>query len=151
LKYRRGTREYTEHIKDIKAIDEQIKSGAFAVVSLVVDDRLFVANVGTAHIFLCFYDKKSREKSIITLDTQHTLATFSELDRLAKLQANLQCGLPLPSSSATLTKEGDKGFDSVALDSSSIKYTRCLGDFKLKYYYHECPEFEYCTGKAVYV
>ncbi len=121
-------------------IDEQIQSGAFAVVSLIVDDRLFVANVGTAHVFICVYDKKSKMKRIVCLETPHTLATFTELERLAKLNANV----PL-SYSQTKTGNKDEEEESV-ITTMSTNYTRCLGNFKLKYYYDEYPEFEFCTS-----
>jgi hypothetical protein len=109
-------------MSEVKNIDEQIQSGAFAVVSLIVRDRLFVANVGTAHVFLCFYDERTSEKSLIPLETPHTLETYSEFERLANLNANVEA------------------------NGNSISYTRCLGNFKLKYYYHEYPEFESCSS-----
>ena len=118
-------------MKEIRNIDNQIKSGAFAVVSLVIDDRLFIANVGTSHCFLCFYDMKTNEKSLVSLETVHNLSNFAELDRLAKLNARVSF------SSA----------DSDANEPHSlIKYTRCMGDFKLKLYYDELPQFQFCTG-----
>jgi hypothetical protein len=34
-------------------------------------------------------------------------------------------------------------------NNDSIKYTRCLGNFKVKQYYHECPEFESCERPPI--
>jgi serine/threonine protein phosphatase PrpC len=120
---RRGDRDYTESMNEIRAIDERLKSGAFAVVSLIVNDRLFVANVGTARIFLCFYDQKTREKSIIALDTPHTLATFSELDRLIKLNANVQSVLPPLAPTGLFTFNKITHYYTTALNAScNIRY-----------------------------
>ena len=116
-----------ENMKEIKYIDNQIDSGAFGVVALVVGNRLFVANVGTVHCFVCVYDKKKNEKKVVDLDTDHSLKNVDEMMRLVKLNASID--------PTTLSDEAKNN------DAHPIKYTRCLGDFKLKLYYHENPQF----------
>lgn len=101
-------------------IDKKIDSGVFATISLIIDDRLFVANIGNVHCFICSYDKTTFEKRVTTLETVHSLENISEMLRLANLKANV---------------------DESSVNYNHIRYTRCLGDFKHKLYYHEQPQF----------
>ena len=119
---KKGTVEYMENRREINEIDKKIESGVFATISLIIDDRLFVANVGNVHCFICTYDKTTFEKRVTTLETIHSLDNISELLRLANLKANV---------------------DETSLQNyTPIRYTRCLGDFKHKLYYHELPQFK---------
>jgi serine/threonine protein phosphatase PrpC len=115
-----------ENRKEIAEIDKKIDSGAFATISLLIDDRLYVANVGTVHCFVCTYNKRTFEKRVTTMESAHTLTNISEMLRLADLKADVQEALLKGRSSSG-------GF---------ITYTRCLGDFKHKLYYHEQPQFK---------
>lgn len=126
-KLRRGTIEYLEKKREISDIDKTIESGAFATISLIINDRLFVANVGNVHCFVCLYDKSTYEKRVITLETAHSLENIQEMMRLTKLNANVQ------ESILNATKSWSSG---------AIPYTRCLGDFKNKLFYHEQPQFK---------
>jgi serine/threonine protein phosphatase PrpC len=78
--------EYLENLKVIKDLDKQIESGSFAIISLMIDNRLFVANVGTSHCFVCIYDKNNNEKKVIPLETEHTTSALPEMIRLSNLK-----------------------------------------------------------------
>jgi serine/threonine protein phosphatase PrpC len=119
FKMRKGTLEYLENKREIVEIDRQIESGAFATIAIIVDDRLFVANVGTVHCFVCTYDRNTLETVVSTLEIEHSLSNITEVLRWADLNAFV-----------------DENHDDI-----KIKYTRCLGDFKNKLYYHENPQF----------
>lgn len=118
--------EFLEKKREINEIDKKIESGAFATIALIINDRLFVANIGTVHCFVCMYDKKTLEKRVITLETMHTLDNIQEMLRLADLNANVQDAIL-------------KRYE--ASPQTAIDYTRCLGNFKNKYFYHEQPQF----------
>lgn len=117
--------EFLEKKREINEIDKKIESGAFATISLIINDRMFVANIGSVHCFVCMYDKKTLEKRVITLETVHTLDNIQEMLRLADLRANVQ--------EAILNTS----------PNLAIPYTRCLGNFKHKFYYHEQQQFKY--------
>ena len=102
------------------------------MVSLIIDNRLFVANVGTSHCFICVFDKVTNEKKVISLvELEHNLSNLKEMLRLSDLMPNVP-------------NDMEKNKDALSFDSnkSQIKYTRCLGDFKLKLYYHEYAQFK---------
>jgi TAK1-binding protein 1 len=130
-KLRKGTFEYLENLREIKTLDKQIESGSFAMVLLIIDNRLFVANVGTSHCFICVHDKVTNEKKVISLvELEHSITNLKEMIRLSNLMANIQ---------SETEKSNDASFEA---NKSQVKYTRCLGDFKLKLYYHEYPQFK---------
>jgi len=118
---RRGSVEYFQNKEDIKAVDSQLKSGVFALVTLIIDKRLFITNLGTNHCFVCLSDKNKCEKQVMSCCAEHKLSNIEEMRRLIKLGANIAVD---------------------DTESSPIKYTRCLGDFTLKLYYNESPQFK---------
>ncbi len=120
---RKGTTQYSNNLEEIKVIDGQLSSGVFGVVSLIVNNRLFIANIGTCHAFLCHYDKKTNDIKVSVLETEHSLNNYDEMQRLKNLYANLEY----------VNNNSDK--------NCCIKHTRCLGNFKIKMYYHEHPQF----------
>ena len=121
IQLRRGSVEYFQNKEDIKAVDSQLKSGVFALVTLIIDKRLFITNLGTNHCFVCLSDKNKCEKQVMSCCAEHKLSNIEEMRRLIKLGANIAVD---------------------DTESSPIKYTRCLGDFTLKLYYNESPHFK---------
>lgn len=122
---KKGTPEYQERQREIKYHNAQINSGVFALVSLVIDNRLFVANVGPINCFVCLVDKEDKYKlKVVPLQTDHSLANIDEVMRLIKIKADI-----------------------TDLDQNhlAIKYTRCLGDFKIKSQYQEHDVLRSCT------
>lgn len=123
---RKGTMEFLEKKREMSEIDKKIDSGAFATIALIINDRLFVTNLGNVHCFVCMYDKKTLERRVITLETMHTLDNIQEMLRLADLHANVQ---------EAILKRYDQS------PQIAIPYTRCFGNFKSKFFYHEQPQF----------
>ena len=79
-----------------------------------------MSNVGTSHCFICVND--NNQKKVIQLDTEHSLKNWEEIMRLESIDADVE----------------NLNFE----DSSTIKHTRCLGDFLLKQNYCEYPQFQ---------
>lgn len=109
-------------MRELKSLNDELSIGAYAVVSLIVNNRLFVTNLGTSHCFVCVYDKANREKKVITLETEHSLKNLREIQRLVNMKADVQ----------------ESNYDS----SPTIKHTRCFGDFYSKIYFFENQQFE---------
>lgn len=120
---KRGSLEFVSNRKKIAELDKFLNSGSFATVALIIENRLFLANVGTNHCFIYKYNAKTNEQQVVSIETEHNLSNNAEMMRLMNLNANL--------------------------DKMSISYTRCLGDFKIKLYYHELPEFSDCTSPPI--
>lgn len=134
---RKGTVEYLSNRRDISHCDQQIASGAFAMLALIIDKKLFVANVGIANCFVCVYDKQNNnEKKVISLESDHSIANEEECRRIQDLNCDLNY---------VFEKAIEKN-KTIENHSKIISYTRCLGDFKLKFYYNEHPQFKGCTG-----
>ncbi len=117
--------------KEIKACDAQLSSGLFAILALIIDKKLYVANVGIANCFVCLYDKNKNEKKVISLESDHTIFNDEERLRLKNSKADLN--------EALNNNEINKVIEN---HNKYITYTRCLGDFRLKFYYNEHPQFK---------
>jgi TAK1-binding protein 1 len=118
LQLQRGTPEYIENAKEIKNLDKQISSGASAIISLIIGNRLFVANVGNSHCFICLFNKETLAKSLLILDKDHSLKSWNEIKRLSDLNVDIN----------------------TLLDSSrndSVINTRFIGGLELKNFYQE--------------
>ena len=125
---RRGTFDYLKHKKEINDLDNQINSGAFAITTLMVDNRLFVTNVGPSHCFVFVYDRIKNERKIVSLQTNHSIKNSDEIARLADLKTDF---------SSIIAKddccENSDFIDDINMSNKKdIRYTRCLGDFKNK-------------------
>jgi serine/threonine protein phosphatase PrpC len=118
---RKGSIPYVSNKKVIESYDTQLKCGTFALISLVIEKRLFIANVGTSHWFICRHIKSTNETQVISYETDHKITNATEMMRLMKLNASID----MPNGK-----------------NKPIEYTRCLGNFKLKDYYHEYPQFQ---------
>jgi TAK1-binding protein 1 len=121
-----------ENIKEIRKLDKQISSGASAIISLVIENRLFVANVGNSHCFICLFNKETLEKSLLILEKDHSLKSWNEIKRLSDLNVDIDA----------------------LLDSSRNDYvinTRFIGGFELKNYYQELHSgaFRYFINKTI--
>ncbi len=112
---KKGTINYVTVVKKKESLDKQLDSGLSAMIALVVDRRLFVTNIGTSHCFIFKYNEISDEKDVVSVETEHKVKNRLEFIRLNKINATLD---------------------------NPEQITRCLGDFKLKLYYYENPQFK---------
>ena len=121
------------HQREIKLLNNQLNSGVFALVALIVDKRLFIANVGQVNCFLCLIDKNSQNKiKVVATQTDHTISNVQEVLRLVDLKANI------------------KDLENLETDENiAFKYTRCLGDFKSKANYQEYDIFKECSSSPI--
>lgn len=122
------------HQRDIKALTNQLNSGVFALVALMVNERLFISNVGQINCFICLLGKNATNKlRVIPLQTDHTISNMHEILRLTGIKADI-----------TDLKSLEKD------ENLAIKYTRCLGDFKSKANYVELTDiFKTCTSPPI--
>lgn len=123
----KGTNEYDNYLKELKKIDNYLNSGCFAFISLLVENRLFLATVGTSHCFLLKYDNDGAY--VATFQINHKISNLEEMKRLNDLKADI------------LVSEG-------ACTKTQI-FTRCLGDFNSKHFYTENPIFKNCIKPPI--
>ncbi|XP_066911677.1 TGF-beta-activated kinase 1 and MAP3K7-binding protein 1-like [Clytia hemisphaerica] len=105
----------------LEQLEKRIKGGCSAAIALIHKSRLFVANVGDARALLCRVDPQNEELGVIQLSTDHTIATNSELQRLANLGLNIERLQQIP---------------------IVLKTTRSLGDWALKGGYTSHPDLK---------
>jgi TAK1-binding protein 1 len=98
----------------VKTLDNDLSNGAFALITILIENRLFVVNLGTSSCFICFQNDDSIYFDICA--NEHLVSSQNEIDRLSNLHVDL----------------------------SHLSYTRCLGDFKTKFYFRELDEFKNC-------
>jgi hypothetical protein len=126
----KSTPEYIMNQKEIKLLNSQINSGTFSLVALIIDNRLFIGNIGPVNCFVCCIDKTNKNKlKVIPLQTDHTVLSTEEVIRLVKLKADIT--------------------DLDSVNDLDIKYTRCLGDFKLKTHFQQYEIFSKCTQSPI--
>ncbi|BET03306.1 tak1 Hypothetical protein protein-1 [Nesidiocoris tenuis] len=102
---------YPDVIDRINKSTRQLSCGTSAAVALIVNNKLYVANVGDSRALLCKTDKHGVHK-VIQLSVDHDLTNEDELLRLENI------GLDLP-------KGGVRTL-------GNSRTTRCIGNFLVK-------------------
>lgn len=106
--------QYQKILERLKALEKEISGGAMAVVAVLLNNKLYVANVGTNRALLCRSTVDGLQ--VTQLNVDHTAENEDELFRLSQL----------------------------GLDAGKIKQvgvicgqesTRRIGDYKVKYGY----------------
>lgn len=107
---------------------------------------------------MCVYDKTCNEKKVLSVQFNHNVFNPEEKDRLELLNADLSEVLKEKEGSSSLSSHennnngnnGNSGTNTIKKNKnqkhSAVLYTRSIGDFKLKLYFHEHPQFKDCTG-----
>uniref|UniRef100_A0A8C2I2I3 TGF-beta-activated kinase 1 and MAP3K7-binding protein 1 n=1 Tax=Cyprinus carpio TaxID=7962 RepID=A0A8C2I2I3_CYPCA len=99
----------------LKALEQEVSGGATAIVALILNNKLYIANVGTNRALLC-KTTSDGQNQVIQIGRAHTIDNDDELSRLAQLGVDLvrlrQTGLISGQSS-----------------------TRRIGDYKVKFNY----------------
>lgn len=113
-------------------LEEVVSSGCAATVALILNNNLFLSNVGDCQAFLCH---RGRECLAVTpLSIDHTLDNEDERLRLQHI------GFRSPKDAA----------GSVSLQPlGPSNYTRCLGNYLVKGGYKEVPGLEGCKDEPV--
>jgi len=110
-------------MKEIRILNKKISSGASAIIALLIENRLFVSNVGSSHCFICLFNKETLQKSLLILEKDHSLKSWIEIKRLSDLNVDIDT---LLSSS----------------QNDSVINTRFIGGFDSKNYYQELDAFK---------
>ncbi|XP_070773978.1 TGF-beta-activated kinase 1 and MAP3K7-binding protein 1 isoform X2 [Enoplosus armatus] len=101
----------------LKELEQEVSGGATAVVALILNNKLYIANVGTNRALLC-KSSSDGQNQVLQIGRPHSTDNEDELQRLATL------GLD----SARVRQAGQ-----IAGQSS----TRRLGDYRVKFNYNE--------------
>ncbi|XP_041839773.1 TGF-beta-activated kinase 1 and MAP3K7-binding protein 1 isoform X3 [Melanotaenia boesemani] len=101
----------------LKELEQEVSGGTTAVVALILNNKLYVANVGTNRVLLC-KSSSDGQNQVLQIGRPHSTDNEDELQRLAAL------GLD----SARVRQAGQ-----IAGQSS----TRRLGDYRVKFNYNE--------------
>ncbi|XP_051240363.1 TGF-beta-activated kinase 1 and MAP3K7-binding protein 1 isoform X3 [Dicentrarchus labrax] len=101
----------------LKELEQEVSGGATAVVALILNNKLYIANVGTNRALLC-KSSSDGQNQVLQIGRPHSTDNEDELQRLAALGVD----------SARVRQAGQ-----IAGQSS----TRRLGDYPVKFNYNE--------------
>ncbi|KAM7394647.1 hypothetical protein PAMP_021435 [Pampus punctatissimus] len=101
----------------LKALEQEVSGGATAVVALILNNKLYIANVGTNRALLC-KSSSDGQNQVLQIGRPHSTDNEDELQRLAALGVD----------SARVRQAGQIGGQSS---------TRRLGDYRVKFNYNE--------------
>uniref|UniRef100_A0A672FWV3 TGF-beta-activated kinase 1 and MAP3K7-binding protein 1 n=1 Tax=Salarias fasciatus TaxID=181472 RepID=A0A672FWV3_SALFA len=101
----------------LKELEQEVSGGATAVVALILNNKLYIANVGTNRALLC-KSSSDGQNQVLQINRPHSTDNEDELQRLAALGVD----------SARVRQAGQ-----IAGQSS----TRRLGDYPVKFNYNE--------------
>ncbi|XP_004447895.1 TGF-beta-activated kinase 1 and MAP3K7-binding protein 1 [Dasypus novemcinctus] len=120
--------QYQKILERLKALEREISGGAMAVVAVLLNSKLYVANVGTNRALLC---KSTVDGLQVTqLNVDHTTENEDELFRLSQL-----------------------GLDAGKIKQVGIicgqESTRRIGDYKVKYGYTDIELLSAAKSKPI--
>ncbi|XP_036956650.1 TGF-beta-activated kinase 1 and MAP3K7-binding protein 1 isoform X3 [Acanthopagrus latus] len=101
----------------LKELEQEVSGGATAVVALILNNKLYIANVGSNRALLC-KSSSDGQNQVLQIGRPHNTDNDEELQRLAALGVD----------SARVRQAGQ-----IAGQSS----TRRLGDYRVKFNYNE--------------
>lgn len=118
------------HLVDkLNTLNCELSTGTSAVVALVYNGRLYVANVGDSRALLCKKDSNDVMK-VVQLSIDHDLKNEDELLRLSKLGLDVN-----------LMKQGNR--------IGNQENSRCIGNYLVKGGYREFEELRSAYGEPV--
>ena len=122
-------RSDSQHVRDSKLaeLDEQVSSGCAATVALILNNKIFVSNVGDCQAFLCYGG--NHDISVTPLSIDHNINNEDEKLRLQHL--------------------GYCGTDLTGNPLGPYWYTRCFGNYPVKGGYKEIAALSSCTDDPV--
>jgi len=102
-------KHYPSVMQQIETLNDTIKGGTTALVVVILNEKLFVANVGDSRALLCQYDNQNK-LMVQQINEDHNICNLNEVKRLEKL-----------------------GLDVESLKSNSkLRFTRCIGNYSCK-------------------
>ncbi|KAI3353461.1 hypothetical protein L3Q82_019985, partial [Scortum barcoo] len=113
----------------LKELEQEVSGGATAVVALILNNKLYIANVGTNRALLC-KSSSDGQNQVLQIGRPHSTDNEDELQRLAALGVD----------SARVRQAGQ-----IAGQSS----TRRLGDYPVKFNYNEIDLLSSAKTKPV--
>ncbi|XP_062292548.1 TGF-beta-activated kinase 1 and MAP3K7-binding protein 1 isoform X2 [Scomber scombrus] len=113
----------------LKELEQEVSGGATAVVALILNNKLYIANVGTNRALLC-KSSSDGQNQVLQIGRPHSTDNEEELQRLAALGVD----------SARIRQAGQ-----IAGQSS----TRRLGDYRVKLNYNEMDLLSAAKSKPV--
>lgn len=116
-------------VEKLKALEQEVSGGATAVVALILNNKLYVANVGTNRALLCKYTS-DRQNQVMQIGRDHTTDNEDELARLAQLGVD----------TTRLRQTGLIG------GQSSL---RRIGDYKVKFSYTDIDVLSGSKSKPI--
>ncbi|XP_035759082.1 TGF-beta-activated kinase 1 and MAP3K7-binding protein 1 [Egretta garzetta] len=120
--------QYQKIVERLKAVEQEISGGAMAIVAVVLNNKLYIANVGTNRALLC---KSTVDGLQVTqLNVDHTTENEDELFRFSQL------GLDAGKIKQVGTIRGQES-------------TRRIGDYKVKYGYTDIELLSAAKSKPI--
>ncbi|XP_053190531.1 TGF-beta-activated kinase 1 and MAP3K7-binding protein 1 isoform X2 [Scomber japonicus] len=113
----------------LKELEQEVSGGATAVVALILNNKLYIANVGTNRALLC-KSSSDGQNQVLQIGRPHSTDNEEELQRLAALGVD----------SARIRQAGQ-----IAGQNS----TRRLGDYRVKLNYNEMDLLSTAKSKPV--
>ncbi|CAI5785994.1 TGF-beta-activated kinase 1 and MAP3K7-binding protein 1 isoform X2 [Podarcis muralis] len=120
--------QYQKIMERLKAVEKEISGGAMAIVAVILNNKLYIANVGTNRALLCKSTVDGLQVTQLNMD--HTTENDDELFRFSQL----------------------------GLDAAKIKQvgticgqesTRRIGDYKVKYGYSDIELLSAAKSKPI--
>ncbi|KAK1886494.1 TGF-beta-activated kinase 1 and MAP3K7-binding protein 1, partial [Dissostichus eleginoides] len=113
----------------LKELELEVSGGATAVVALILNDKLYIASVGTNRALLC-KSSSDGQNQVLQIGRPHNTENEEELQRLAAL-----------------------GVDSARVRQAGLisgqSSTRRLGDYRVKFNYNDIDLLSAAKGKPV--
>ena len=123
-----GEQSNSAHLKELEQL---VSCGCSATIVTILENRLWVSNIGDCQAFLCYQSKEEEEEMRISmLSIDHYLSNEDESLRLQHL------GYDPPEDG------GDTGL-------GEYNYTRCFGNYLVKGGYKETPILATCRDDPV--
>ncbi|TRY58428.1 hypothetical protein DNTS_002056 [Danionella cerebrum] len=113
----------------LKALEQEVSGGATAIVALILNNKLYIANVGTNRALLC-KTTSDGQNQVIQIGRAHTIENEEELCRLSQL-----------------------GLDPLRLRQAGLvggqSSTRRIGDYKVKFNYTDIDLLSAAKSKPI--
>ncbi|XP_028263429.1 TGF-beta-activated kinase 1 and MAP3K7-binding protein 1 isoform X2 [Parambassis ranga] len=113
----------------LKELEQEVSGGATAVVALILNNKLYIANVGTNRVLLC-KSSSDGQNQVLQIGRPHSTDNEDELQRLAALGVD----------SARIRQAGQIAGQSC---------TRRLGDYRVKFNYNEIDLLSVAKSKPI--